>query len=166
MGENFRRKARMVVGGHVTDVPSSITYSSVVSWDSVKMLFMIIALNDLKVLGADIKYAYLTDPTREKIWTIAGPEFGSEKGCIMMAVWELYGLKSSGAAFRSFLVETLEFLNYLPYDAEPDVCMSPYVKPDGYQYCEYVLCYVNNAKYIIHIAQDVPPILISIRFNV
>ena len=35
MGENFRRKARMVAGGHMTETPSSITYSSVVSRDSV-----------------------------------------------------------------------------------------------------------------------------------
>ena len=31
MGENFCRKARMVAGGHMTDTPPSITYSSVVS---------------------------------------------------------------------------------------------------------------------------------------
>ena len=77
MGGNFRRKARMVAGGHETNVPSRITYSYVVSRDSVRILFMIAALNDLKVLGCDIQNAYLTAPTREKIWTIAGPEFGS-----------------------------------------------------------------------------------------
>ena len=99
MGENFRRKERMVAGGHVNDVSSSITYSSVVSRDSVRTIFMIAALNDLKVLSCDIKNAYLTATTREKIWTIARPEFGSEKGSIMMVVRALYGLKSSGAAF-------------------------------------------------------------------
>ena len=30
MGEHFRRKARLVGGGHMTEAPSSITYSSVV----------------------------------------------------------------------------------------------------------------------------------------
>ena len=35
MEENFRRKARMVAGGHETTTPSSLTYSSVVSRDSV-----------------------------------------------------------------------------------------------------------------------------------
>ena len=34
LGENFRRKARMVAGGHTMKTPSSITYSSVVSLDS------------------------------------------------------------------------------------------------------------------------------------
>ena len=67
-----------------------------------------------------------------------------------MAVWELYGLKSSGAAFRSFLSETLEFLNYLPYDAEPDVWMRQAVKWDGYKYWEYVLCYVYDILFISH----------------
>ena len=93
----------MVAGGYVTDVPSSITYSSVVLRDSVRILFMIAALNDLKVLSCDIQNAYLTDPTQEKIWTISGPEFGYEKVCIMVVVQALYGLKSSGAEFQSFL---------------------------------------------------------------
>ena len=139
MGENFRRKARIVAGGHVTYVPSRITYSSVVSRDSVRILFMIAALNDLKVLGCDIQNAYLTAPTRDKIWTIAGPEFGSKKGCIVMAVQALYGLKLSGAAFQSFLAETLDSLNYRPSYADPDVWMRPAVKPDVYEYWEYIL---------------------------
>ena len=62
MGENFRRKARMVAGGHVTDVPHSLTYSSVVSRDSVRIAFTIAAINGLKVLGCDIQNAYLTAP--------------------------------------------------------------------------------------------------------
>ena len=67
MGEIFRRKARTVAGGHVTDVPSIITYSYVVSRDSVRLLFMIAALNNLKVLSCDIQNEYLTAPTQEKV---------------------------------------------------------------------------------------------------
>ena len=63
MGENFRRKARMVAGGHTTDVPTSLTYSSVVSRDLVCIMFTVAALNGLKVLGCDIQNAYLTAPT-------------------------------------------------------------------------------------------------------
>ena len=37
MGENFRRKARFVAGGHTTEVPSTLTYASVVSRDSVRI---------------------------------------------------------------------------------------------------------------------------------
>ena len=86
MGENFRRKARMVADGHRTETPTSITYSSVVSRDSVRIALTIAALNGLDVLSCDIQNAYLTAPCREKVWTRAGPEFGSEQGQIMLVV--------------------------------------------------------------------------------
>ena len=35
LGENFRRKARLVADGHKMDTPASMTYSTVVSRDSV-----------------------------------------------------------------------------------------------------------------------------------
>ena len=34
LGENFRRKSRYMTGGHTTETPASLTYSSVVSRDS------------------------------------------------------------------------------------------------------------------------------------
>ena len=34
IGENFCRKARLVAGGHTTDAPATLTYSSVISCDS------------------------------------------------------------------------------------------------------------------------------------
>jgi hypothetical protein len=37
---DFTRKARFVAGGHTTDTPGSITYSSVVSRDSVRLAFL------------------------------------------------------------------------------------------------------------------------------
>ena len=151
MGENFRRKARMVAGGHVTEVPTNLTYSSVVSRDSVRIALTIAALNDLKVLACDIQNAYLSAPCREKIWTIAGPEFGPEDcGKTMLIVRALYGLKSSGAAFRSFLAETLFDLGFKPSVADPDVWMRPAIKECGFKYWEYVLCYVDDVLSISH----------------
>ena len=145
MGENFRRKARMVAGGHVTETPATLTYSSVVSRDSVRIALTIAALNDLKVLACDIQNAYLTAPCKEKIWTIAGPEFGPEDcGKKMLIVRALYGLKSSGAAFRSFLAETIHDLGFVPSRADPDVWMRPAIKEDGFKYWEYLLTYVDD----------------------
>ena len=80
MGENFRRKARMVAGGHMTESPSSLTYSSVVSRYSFMIILTMAALNGLSILASDIQNTYLTAPCREKIWTVAGPEFGSRRG--------------------------------------------------------------------------------------
>ena len=73
LGKNFRRKARMVAGGHTTNTTSSVTYSSVVSQYSVRTMIMIAELNDLDLQDADIENAYLTAPCRENIWTRAGP---------------------------------------------------------------------------------------------
>lgn len=73
---DFTRKARFVVGGHWTDAPYSITYSSVVIRDSVHIRFLLAALNDLNILAADVGNAYLQAPAKEKVHTTAGPEFG------------------------------------------------------------------------------------------
>jgi hypothetical protein len=35
--ENFQRKARLVAGGHTTEMPASITYASVVSREFVRI---------------------------------------------------------------------------------------------------------------------------------
>ena len=100
MGENFRRKARFVAGGHTTDVPSTLTYASVMSRDSVRIALMIAALlNDLKIMACDIQNAYLTADSRERIWTRAGPEFGSESRTIFVVKKALYGIKFAGPHF-------------------------------------------------------------------
>jgi hypothetical protein len=74
---DLTRKAHFVAGGHTTETPSSLTYSSVVSCDSVRIAFLMAALNDVDVMSCDISNAYLNAPCREKIWFVAGPECGS-----------------------------------------------------------------------------------------
>jgi hypothetical protein len=97
---DFTRKARFVAGGHKTDPPTTLTYSSIVSRDSVRIAFLLAALNDLKVLAADIGNAYINADAREKVYFVAGDEFGfSLKGRNVIIVKALYGLKSSGAAW-------------------------------------------------------------------
>ena len=48
------RKARLVADGHMVETPETTTYSSVVSRDSVRIAFLIAALNGLEVKSADI----------------------------------------------------------------------------------------------------------------
>ena len=60
LGENFSRKARLVGGGHTTTAPSSITFSSVVSRDSVRIALTISALNEFDILACDIQNTYIT----------------------------------------------------------------------------------------------------------
>ena len=68
-GENFRCKARLVAGGHMTETPATLTYSSVASRDSLWIALTIAALNNLQVMSCDIQNAYLTADCRESICT-------------------------------------------------------------------------------------------------
>ena len=45
---DLTRKARFVAGDHLTDPPTAMTYASVVSRDSVRIAFLLAALNDLE----------------------------------------------------------------------------------------------------------------------
>jgi Reverse transcriptase (RNA-dependent DNA polymerase) len=143
---DFARKATLVAGGHMTDPPASITYASVVSQESVRIAFLITALNDLDVLSADIGNAYLNARAREKIYVICGPEFGDQNiGRKAIIVRALYGLKSSGAAWRACLAEVLrDQLGFQPCRANNDVWFRPAQRPDGTRYYEYVLVYTDN----------------------
>ena len=71
--DSFQRKFRMVAGGHMTEAPAKLTYTSVKSRDSVRIALTLAALNYLEVKEADIQNAYLTAPVLENIWTVLAP---------------------------------------------------------------------------------------------
>jgi len=147
---DLTRKACFVAGGHTTDTPDSTTYSSVVSQESVRIAFLIAALNDLQIFAADVGNAYLNAPCREKIWTRAGKEFGSDEGSVMIIVRALYGLKTSGAAWRATLAQKLMDMGYVSTKADPDVWLCPAVKNDGHLYYEMLLIYVDDILCVSH----------------
>jgi hypothetical protein len=119
--EDFCRKAMFVGGGHTTDTSHAMTYASVVSRESVKILLNLAALNDLDVKMADIDNAYLTAPITEKVWTVLDPEFGDDAGNSVLIVRALYGLNSSGAAFRNHLAECMKHLEWNPCHADREL---------------------------------------------
>ena len=69
--EDLTRKARFCANGNETDPPKESTFSTVVSRDSVRLFFLLAALNALNILLADIQNAYLSVPVKEKLYTIA-----------------------------------------------------------------------------------------------
>jgi hypothetical protein len=140
----LQRKARLVANGNETETPKDITFSSVVSRDSVRIFFLLAALNDVEILSCDIQNAYLTAQTKEKLWTRVDAAFGADKGRPAKIVRALYGLKASGACFRAHLANTLRIMGFVSSKADPDVWMRASVKPDGTKYYEYVLCYVDD----------------------
>ena len=50
----------------------------------------------------------------------------------------------AGVAFRSYLGSNLRTLGYAPMKADPDLWMRSAVKPDGTEYYEYLLAYVDD----------------------
>ena len=62
----------------------------------------------------------------------------------------LYGPKASGAAFRALLTERLYDIGFEPSKADPVVWMRPGVKPNRFEYCEYIFCYVADIICVSH----------------
>ena len=142
---DFTKKARLVAGGHRTTPPTSMTYSSVVSRESVRIAFLIAAPNDLDVIMSDVGNAYLNAKTTEKVYGIAGVEFGdADVGKNCTVVRALYGLKMSGAAWRAHFAADLRDMGFSSTLADPDVWYRPATKADGTEYYEYALVYVDD----------------------
>ena len=78
------RKAKYVAGGHITNRPSSMTYSSVVIRNSVRLASLIAALNYLDILAGDIQNAYLNAPTKYKVFFYAGDEWKYDHGKFLL----------------------------------------------------------------------------------
>jgi len=160
LSENFRRKARLVADGHKLPTPSSVTYSSVVSRDSIRILLLIAALNDLEIFSADVQSAFLSANNLEKHWLRAGPEFGEEQGKIFLVVRSLYGLKSASASFRAMMASRLDEAGFKSSVADHDVWMRPSVKHNGEKCYTYISNYVDdqlcigpNAKKVLNSLQ-------------
>ena len=148
---DLRRKSRYVAGGHlVREQPSYNTYSSVVSRESVRIGFLLAALNHINLMSGDISNAYLNAETKEKVWFRAGTEFGDNKGKIVIIVKALYGLHRSGNVWRATLADILR--NYMGFTfslADPDVWYKAETKTNGKRYYSYILCYIDGVL-IIH----------------
>ena len=81
--QDLRRKARLVIGGHVIYSSMHTTYSSNIQSISVRLIMLIAAKTELNLMAADVANAFVTAPCWEKIWTVAGPEFGPKQGSVI-----------------------------------------------------------------------------------
>jgi Reverse transcriptase (RNA-dependent DNA polymerase) len=99
-------------------------------------------------MATDVGNAYLNADCREKIWFVAGPEFATKKGKVLIIWKALSGLKSSSTAWRALFSSKLHEIGYVPSKGDPDVYLQPAVRPNGAQYYEMLLVYVDD---ILHI---------------
>ena len=92
---DLTRQARFVAGKNCKDPPSSLTFASVVSTETVGIAFLIAVFNDSKVLAGGMQNAHLYAYTKEKIHFRAGYKWKANQGRIIVITRALYGSKSS-----------------------------------------------------------------------
>jgi hypothetical protein len=139
--KDFRCKARLVAGGHMTKAPVTITYASIVTCKTIRIALLMAALNDLNVKVGDVLNTYITAPITEKVWTVLGPEFGIDAGKSAIIAHALYGLKSTGAVFHMHLASFMCQMGYTSCKADPDLWYKAETRPaDRFRYYAYILC--------------------------
>jgi len=105
----------------------------------VRTASLLAALNDLDVMSADVKGAYLNAPCGEKIFTCLGPESGQMQGRLATIEEALCGLKSSANAWRNHLSESLRGLGWHPTLSDSNVWPRGARRDDGEDLCECLL---------------------------
>ena len=72
-------------------------YSGVISLRGLRLVMFLAELNKLLLWGRDAGNAYPEALTKEKLYIIAGPEFGDLSGHILIIYKALYGTRTGGA---------------------------------------------------------------------
>jgi Reverse transcriptase (RNA-dependent DNA polymerase) len=104
-----------------------------------RIVLFLAELIHLKLWSTDIGNAYLEAYTSEKVYIIAGPEFGECEGHILIISKALYGLRSSGVRWHDRFVDCIREIGFFPCKAEPDIWM----RKEGNLY-EYIAVYVDD----------------------
>ena len=142
-----------MANGSCTPVDLEEAYIGVVGMETVQLGFLLVEMNGLvKVCAADISSAYLYTKTREKHYSIAGPEFGELEGEKLVIDCSLYGLRTSGAYFHEHLGQKLCHMGYTPSQMDPDFWVKWH--PDGHyeyiaNYVDDVICFSHNPMQVI-----------------
>ena len=154
---SLARKARFVADGSRVEPDDTVpTYASVVSRESVRLAFLLAALNDLDIYAADCEGAYLNAESREKLYTRCGPEFGEYAGRLAIITRALYGSKSAASSWRAAISKCIEGMGFKMCRADNDVWMRKGKNSKGLDVWEYILvysddllCVANNPKSIL-----------------
>ena len=124
---DLRRKARLVIGGHVVDSTGHELYASTMKSVSARVLITIAAANNLDAMVGDIGNVYLHASTEKKVYTRAGAKFAAvglmDEGTLLEVKKALYGIPNSGNRWHAHLSQTLRDMGFTPTCFDPDVCI-------------------------------------------
>ena len=122
--------------------------------ETVRIMLMVISINDLKIQSGDFLNAHILSPVIENVWSTLVPEFDNDASKTAVIVRVLYGLKSVGA-FRSNTARHIESIGYGSCKADQDLWLKPEIKPeDEVQFYSYLLCYVDDILCIHYNAES------------
>jgi len=117
------------------------------------MGFLIAQKHMLKCVAGDVGNAFLTSYTTEKLFIIAGPEFGPNlEGKRMILVRSVYSTRSAAARFHESLSAKLCRINFRPSHADPNLWIRR-LKDGSYEYIaryvDDVMCFSKTPETII-----------------
>lgn len=135
--QDGRRKARIIIGGHVIDTTGYDKYASNMKTISARVLMLIASANKFDVLTGDISTAYLYATGNLKVATKLGEEFSLydsriKAGTYASVVQALYGLPNSANRWHAHLADTLRCMDFKPSRFDPDVWY--HLKDGQYEY--------------------------------
>ena len=93
----------------------------------------------MKIWSTDIGNAYLETHTKEKVYIIAGPEFGYREGHVLIVSKALCGLHSSGLRWSERLADVLREMGYFTSKCEKYIWMR-----DKGDHCEHIAVHVDD----------------------
>jgi hypothetical protein len=134
-----RHKSQLVAGGHMTEVPIESVYSGVVSLKGLRLIMFLAELNHLEIWATDVGNAYLEAKTQEKVFIIAGPDFGELEGHLLVVYKALYRLRTSGLRWYERFANTLRDMGFQTSKADSDIWM----RRNKHVY-EYIAVYVDD----------------------
>jgi hypothetical protein len=73
-------QGQLIARGRTTKAPATLTYASIMSQETVCIVLLVAALNDIDIWTTDVLNAYITMPCHEKLWTALGKEFDIDCG--------------------------------------------------------------------------------------
>ncbi len=118
---------------------------SIVYPETVHLVLLMAALNELKVKVGEVLNAYITAPITKRVWTVLGPESVSDAHKSAIIVRALYGLKSAGAAFCANLASFMHWIGFTSCKADPNLGFKAETRPDeNFRYYAYILCSVYD----------------------
>ncbi len=136
-------KARATCNGgkrHGKAVTIAETYAACVEQPAQRLYWALVAALNLTAIGCDVGNAFVNAFTNEKVYAVAGKEFGEAlEGCIIVVRKALYGLRTSAERWYAHFADSLRGIGFAPTRYDNDVWIRLNEDGDCYDYvCTHV----------------------------